>query len=145
MKKFGEKVREARKLRGLNQAELGKLIGVSGRSVVTYETKDILPRKGTLKKLSEVLGVSVDYLSCDDVQDPMFDTVDTESSSLMEALYGTRVSWEIDFLMERTAALFAGGDISQEAKDAYFEAVMAAYLECKAKAKAKKELMNKNP
>jgi hypothetical protein len=39
--------------------------------------------------------------------------------------------------MERNVALFAGGSISQEAKDAYFEAVMQAYMESKQAAKVK--------
>lgn len=42
---------------------------------------------------------------------------------------------EVNALLERNAALFAGGELSQEAKDAYFEAVMKAYLACKEKAR----------
>ena len=33
------------------------------------------------------------------------------------------------------AALFAGGELPQEAKDAFFEAVMKAYITCKEESK----------
>ena len=41
----------------------------------------------------------------------------------------------MDELLERNAALFAGGELSEEAKDAFFTAVTKAYLECKEQAK----------
>ena len=39
--------------------------------------------------------------------------------------------------MEENAALFAGGELSQSEKDAFFEAVMRAYITCKEEAKQK--------
>ena len=39
--------------------------------------------------------------------------------------------------MTANAALFAGGELSQEQKDAFFEAIMASYLTCKEEAKKK--------
>ena len=41
----------------------------------------------------------------------------------------------MDSLLEQNAALFAGGTLDQEAKDAFFEAVMKAYLTCKEEAR----------
>ena len=38
MKSFSEKVRDARVLLNLNQAELGQLVGVSSRTIISYET-----------------------------------------------------------------------------------------------------------
>lgn len=38
-------------------------------------------------------------------------------------------------LLERNAALFAGGELSQEAKDDFFQAVTKAYLLCKEEAR----------
>ena len=40
-------------------------------------------------------------------------------------------------LLADNTALFAGGELSQEQKDAFFEAVMTAYLACKKEAKEK--------
>ena len=41
----------------------------------------------------------------------------------------------LEEMLRENQALFAGGTISEEAKDAYFQAVMKAYLECKEAAK----------
>ena len=38
-------------------------------------------------------------------------------------------------VLKQNQSLFAGGTISEEAKDAYFQAVMKAYLDCKEAAK----------
>ncbi len=135
MKDFSQKVREARTLLKLNQEELGKLIGVSARAIVAYETTDTRPRASTLRKLAETLQVSVDYLTNDEIDDPLYGIEKQPFVEETRSLYGDKAAREIDFLMERNAALFAGGEISQDAKDAYFEAVMQAYLECKNKAK----------
>ena len=137
MKTFSEKVREARQLLNLSQEELGKLVGVSARAVVAYETTAAKPRAATLRKLADTLKVSVDYLKNDDIDDPLYGIEKQPFVDEARALYGSKAAREIDFLMERNAALFAGGEISQEAKDAYFEAVMQAYLECKNKAREK--------
>ena len=135
MKDFSQKVRDARTLLKLNQEELGKLIGVSARAIVAYETTDTRPRASTLRKLAETLKVSVDYLTNDEIDDPLYGIEKQPFVEEARNLYGDKAAREIDFLMERNAALFAGGEISQAAKDAYFEAVMQAYLECKNKAK----------
>ncbi len=135
MKTFSQKIREARTLLKLNQEELGKLIGVSTRAVVAYETTYTRPRAATMRKLAQTLQVSVDYLTNDEIDDPLYGIEKQPFVEETRSLYGDKAAREIDFLMERNAALFAGGEISQEAKDAYFEAVMQAYLECKNKAR----------
>lgn len=135
MKNFAQKVREARTLLKLNQEELGKLVGVSARAIVAYETTDTRPRASTLRKLAETLQVSVDYLTNDEIDDPLYGIEKQPFVEETRSLYGDKAAREIDFLMERNAALFAGGEISQDAKDAYFEAVMQAYFECKSRAK----------
>ncbi len=135
MKDFSQKVRDARTLLKLNQEELGKLVGVSARAIVAYETTATRPRASTLRKLAETLKVSVDYLTNDEIDDPLYGIEKQPFVEEARSLYGDKAAREIDFLMERNAALFAGGELSQDAKDAYFEAVMQAYLECKNKAK----------
>ncbi|MGE4484015.1 MAG: helix-turn-helix domain-containing protein [Oscillospiraceae bacterium] len=135
MKSFSDKVRENRQFLGFTQEEFGALIGVTKRSVLAYETAGVRPRRAVLSKMAEVLGVSFDYLSRDGIDDPLYGM---EKSPYVEAArerFGAKAAKEIDFLLERNAALFAGGDISQEAKDSYFEAVMKAYLLCKEEAK----------
>lgn len=137
MKSFSEKVRDARVLLNLNQAELGQLVGVSSRTIISYETSDAKPRTATMRKLAEVLKVSVDYLRRDDIDDPTYGIEKQPYVDETREMFGEKAAREIDFLMERNVALFAGGSISQEAKDAYFEAVMQAYMESKQAAKEK--------
>lgn len=48
---------------------------------------------------------------------------------------GRREALDLEEMLRKNQALFAGGTISEEAKDAYFQAVMKAYLECKEAAK----------
>ncbi len=143
MKTFAEKVREARIALNLNQEMLGKLVGVSKRTIVAYENNQAIPRPNKLAKLAEVLQVSVDYLKNDEIDNPLYGIEKQPFIDEARERYGNKAAREIDFLMERNIALFAGGDISDEAKEAYFEAVMQAYLECKARAKEKFGRKNK--
>ena len=62
---FSDKLREARKLRKLSQEELGKMTGVSRRSVIAWENAEVLPRAKTMKKIAESLQVSLEYLKHD--------------------------------------------------------------------------------
>jgi transcriptional regulator with XRE-family HTH domain len=135
MKTFSEKVREARLMLSLTQEELGKLVGVSKRAVLAYETEGVLPRRNVKKKLAEALRVSAEYLERDEVEDPLHGLEKTGYIEETRERYGNRAAKEIDFLLERNAALFAGGTLDQEAKDAFFEAVTKAYWAAKEEAK----------
>ena len=48
---------------------------------------------------------------------------------------GTGEAMSLETMLAQNQAMFAGGTVSEEAKDAYFQAVMKAYLECKEAAK----------
>ena len=137
MKTFSDKVREARISLNMNQETLGQLVGVSKRAIAAYETDGTRPRPRTLAKLAETLQVSVDYLTNDEITDPQYGIEKQPFVEEARERFGAKAAREIDFLMERNAALFAGGEVSQEAKDAYFEAVMQAYMTSKAEARAK--------
>ena len=52
---------------GLNQADFGKLIGVSKVSICGYENGTRTPKLKTLRKLSDALNVDVNYLIGNDV------------------------------------------------------------------------------
>jgi transcriptional regulator with XRE-family HTH domain len=135
MKTFSQKVREARTLLKLSQEKLGILTGVSMRTIITYETTDTRPRPSTVRRLAEALQVSADYLDNDDIDDPMYGIEKKEYVEETRSRYGNKAAKEMDFLLERNAALFAGGSIEQDAKDAFFEALMRAYLTCKEEAR----------
>lgn len=130
-KTFPEKVRELRSLLGLTQMELGELTGVSDRAVNAYEAGTSFPHKNRLSKLAQALGVSEEYLTDDNITDPTYGLEKKHIIDETKARYGAKAAKEIDFLMERSAALFAGGEVSQEQKDAFFGALSKAYWQAK--------------
>ncbi len=138
MKTFSDKLREARQALKLSQQRLAELVGVSARSIIKYEVEGIRPRKAVSVRLADALQLSVDYLLRDEITDPRHGMGD-ENNEVYEVI-NEKAGRELDFLLQRSHALFAGGELSQEAKDEFFEAVTKSYIHCKevARTKAKK-------
>ena len=137
MKSFSEKVNDARNELGLTQAQLGKATGVSLRTILDYEKGRKKPRPGTMLRLAKALGVSVKFLSDENCLDPV---ADIEKDGYIDGArdrYGTKEVRSAEQILAANTALFAGGDLSQEQKDAFFEAIMKAYLACKEEARGK--------
>jgi len=137
MKSFSEKVRDARCELGLTQAQLGEMCGVSGRAVQTYEKGEKTPRQGTMLKLAKALHVSVKFLSDDNCDNPVEDIEKDGYIEEARERYGVQGARDMDELLKDNAALFAGGELSQEQKDVFFQAVMTAYVTAKEEAKKK--------
>lgn len=138
MKTFGEKIREARTTLGITQIELGKRVGVSNRTINSYENGAKRAYDRTVRQLAKALGVSAKYLLEDDCQDPT-DGLELEKGTTEDR----RAEEEFDvrqMLLDNTA-LFAGGELTQEEKDNYYKAITAAYEACRdaAERKAKKK------
>ena len=128
---FSDKIKRSREVAGLTQQELADLVGVSKRTIASYESTNAKARGTTIVKLARALKVSVRYLSDDASTDPL---EDIEKDSYVEEarqLYGAAGARDVDALLRDNAALFAGGALSQEEKDAFFEAVMRAYVTSK--------------
>ena len=137
MKTFSEKVKEARVSLGISQPQLGKKIGLSVRSVIAYEKGEKKPRPASMLKLAKAWGVSVKFLSDDECEDPMADIEKDDYIAEARERYGAAGAKNMDELLSANTALFAGGELSQEQKDAFFEAVMKAYITCKEEARRK--------
>lgn len=137
MKGFSEKVRDARASLGLSQPQVAQMTGVSVRSILAYEKGEKLPRQGTMLKLAKALQVSVKFLTCDDCDDPVEDIEKDGYIEVARERYGAQGVKDVNMLLKENAALFAGGELSQEQKDAFFEAVMKAYITCKEAAREK--------
>lgn len=137
MKTFPEKVKEARVSLGISQPQLGKKIGLSVRSVIAYEKGEKKPRPASMLKLAKALGVSVKFLSDNECEDPMADIEKDDYIAEARERYGSAGAKNMDELLSANTALFAGGELSQEQKDAFFEAVMKAYITCKEEARRK--------
>ena len=134
---FSDKIKRAREVAGLTQNELAQAAGVSQRTIASYESGGAIARRTTTERLAKALKVSVKYLTDEDCTDP---TEDIEKDGYVEqarSLYGSKGAWDVNALLEENAALFAGGELSQSEKDAFFEAVMRAYITCKEEAKQK--------
>ena len=137
MKAFSTKVKEERENQGWNQTDLGEKIGVSVRSVSAYETGSTRPRGIMARRLAAVFHVSTDYLLNDEIDDRSYGRDKSVFMEEARVRFGESGAKEMDRLLEQNLSLFAGGEITQEAKDTFFEAVMTAYVTCKEEARRK--------
>ena len=135
MKTFSEKLVARRAALGLSQAELSAKAGIGKRTITSYETDGRLPQPAQLYKLAKALDVSPEYLRNGAITDPLYGVESMEYAEGARRRYGARQARDVETLLHENAALFAGGDISEEAKDAFFQAVMKAYIDCKEEAK----------
>ena len=135
MSTFGEKLKRHRNELGLNQQQLGDIVGVSKRMIAAYESGGSKPRQAVLEKLAEALHISADYLRFNSIEDPQFGIDKDPYINEARRQYGSKGASEMEQLLAQNQALFAGGQLDQEAKDAFFEAVMKAYITCKEEAR----------
>ena len=134
---FSDKIKRAREVAGLTQNELAQAAGVSQRTIASYESGGAIARRSTTEKLAKALKVSVKYLTDEACTDPVAEIEKDEYIEEARKLYGSKGAHDIDALLAENTALFAGGELSQSEKDAFFEAVMRAYITCKEEAKQK--------
>lgn len=66
---FGKKIKMIRQRAELTQSDLAKKIGADSRQISMYENSRIVPSTQVLIRLSEVLGVTLDYLVRDDAKE----------------------------------------------------------------------------
>lgn len=139
---FGEKVKEARLAMNLSQTELAQLTGISERSLYTYEQLGTLPRKSNIRKLAEALHISVSYLLDDEETDKQSRI--NEDMFLAEARkqFGAKGAKEAQEVLGRVSSLFAGGDLDEDAKDVFFQALMSVYMDSKKNARENSLLKN---
>ncbi len=124
--KFGEKLKELRKKKGISQTELAERIGVSLRTIRGWEIEGRYPKKRELyTSLAEVLDCEVSYLLTEE------ENFITQASEL----YGSRGEKQAERILEQTAALFAGGDLSDADQIAFLNEIQTLYLDSKKRAK----------
>jgi len=120
--KFSDKVKNMRKEKGISQEILAEKIGVSKRTVQNYETAAMYPKnREVYKKMADVFGVDVNYLLTED------------EKFIMEAgdRYGKSGEMDAMELVGNISALFAGGEMPEEDKDAVMRAISDAYWTAK--------------
>lgn len=134
---FSEKMYNARLALNLSQIELAEKAGISERSVYNYEQTGILPRPTALQRLAEALNVTVAYLMDDDTTDTMKNIDDEMFLADAKKEYGAKGAREAQAVIEKASALFAGGELDDEAKEIFFQSLREVYLESKAEARVK--------
>ena len=83
---LAEKIIKHRKQRGWSQEELAMQIGVSRQSVSKWESMSAFPDLDKIIKLSELFGVSTDYLLKDDMEEePGFEPTDAVKENIADA------------------------------------------------------------
>lgn len=78
---LGDKISALRRSNGMSQEELAERLDVSRQSVSKWESGNSIPDMNKILKLSEVFGVSTDYLLKDDVEEDHTVVVDKSTSS----------------------------------------------------------------
>ena len=134
---FSDKIKLARENAKLTQAKLAEAVGVSQRTIASYESTDAHPHASTMKKLATVLNVSYDYLQNDSITNPTSGIEKDVYVDQVRNRFGNKAASDFNGLLDANKALFAGGELSQEAKDDFFAAVAKAYLMCKEEAQRK--------
>lgn len=134
---FGEKLINARLARNLSQTELAEKVGITERSIYSYEQTGTFPRSTVLKKLAEALNVTVAYLMDEDETDRLKNIDEELFLANAKNEYGHKGAREAHAVLERASALFAGGELDDEAKEIFFQSLMEVYLESKADAREK--------
>ncbi len=131
MKTTGEKIRDLRLGLGLKQSELAEKTGITIRTITNYETDASKPRGLQLRKICEALNVTEDYLLNPEIDDPSYGLETASYVNTVREQYGKKGAMDVKELLEANKAMFAGGDVPQEDKELFFQAVMEAYLLCK--------------
>ena len=120
--KFGEKVRRLRKERNLSQTELGKLCGLSLRTIRNYEVDGRYPtQRAVYAKLADALGCTVNFLLSEE-----------EAVTPAEQYPDGKDIADAKALVAEISALFSGDELSDRDKDAVMQALQNAYWSAKA-------------
>lgn len=95
---FGEKIKNLRKSKHMNQTQLANAIGVSLRTIRGWEIEGRYPKQHDLyQKLADTLGCDVSYLMTEE------ESFITEASEQ----YGSRGAKQAQQIIEQAAAMFA--------------------------------------
>lgn len=101
-------------------------VGVSLRTVRGWEIEGRYPKKHDLyQKLADILSCDISYLMTEE------EAFITEASEQ----FGNRGAKQAQQILEQAAAMFAGGELSDEDKTAFMDEIQSLYLDSKRRAK----------
>lgn len=123
---FGEKIKTLRKSKGMSQSDLANAIGVTHRTIRGWETEGRYPKQHDLyQKIANVFQCDVSYLMSEN------EAFITEASEQ----FGNRGAKQAQQILEQAAAMFAGGELTDEDKTAFMDEIQSLYLDSKKRAK----------
>jgi transcriptional regulator with XRE-family HTH domain len=126
--KFGDKLQIQRKKNSFLQEDVAREVGITTRTLQNYEAGVSYPKDRSIYfKLAEFFNVDVNYFL-------------TENEDfLMEAAahFGKRGREQASAILEQAAAMFAGGELSEEEQIAFLHEMQGLFLDSKKRAKAK--------
>lgn len=115
---FSEKVRTLRREKGLSQTALSQKIGVTTRTIQSYEAGKSYPKRRELYQLlADALDTDVNYLM-------------TENEAFItqaHMVYGEKGAAQAKDLVTEISGLFAGGQMADEDMDEMMRAIQEAY------------------
>ncbi|MCQ4936040.1 helix-turn-helix domain-containing protein [Anaerotignum propionicum] len=120
--KFGEKVKNLRKDKGLTQTDLAKQLDVSLRTVISYETGKSYPKRREIYAiLADCFHIDVNYLL----------TEDEEFIGETKEKYDIQCPKKTHELVAEIKGLFTSCELSEAEKDAVMQALQQAYWDSK--------------
>ena len=134
MKTTGEKIRDRRITLNMTQKDLADQVGTTVRTISSYEAAGSKPRGLNLRKLCTVLNVSEAYLLKDEIEDETYGLEEAPYIESARAIYGKKGATDVEQLLTQTRAMFAGGDVPEEYKELFFQAVTEPYFANKKRA-----------
>ena len=127
---IGDKIRAARKRAGFTQKELAAKVEVTTRCIQYYESNIRKPQTTEMIiKLAAALGEDVNYFLSDRELEIM-----RENEMFLgeaESKYGKSGKAQAKQIIENAQALFAGGELAEEYKEAFFQAITELYFDSK--------------
>lgn len=131
---FGDKIKAARLAAEMTQEVLAEKVGVSRRTIMFYEMNKRKPKNAAMViSLAKALNVRTDYFLTDDE----LAQIQEQDAFLEQAgeQYGNRGKAQARLILDQASALFAGGELSEDDKEAFFQTMTEIYFDAKAKAK----------
>ena len=153
MSQLGVNLKFLRKKKGLSQIELGKIAGITERTIYNYETGEKYPKPRTLASLANALEVpeqllesgnpDTDFGEYSEFSNTRIQRSDPDKKFIqnMESHYGNEGAHEASELLDQTALIFSNNSLSEMAKDELFESITQAYFLAKRKARLRKSIV----
>ena len=132
---FGNKIRKLREEHNFTQSHLASLLGISTRTIYNYEKGKLLPKDiKVIKGLTEIFNVSTDYLM-ENINASIMSKQESDFVNSVKDSFGYKGKKEAEQLIEKTAAMFAEGILTEEDQDKFFESITKVYFDAKKKAR----------